>query len=353
AAGKRAAPAQPTRPPEIPVRDRSLHDGPGATRTLPLSFSQERLWLLDRLEPGATAYNLPCSSRLVGRLDPAMLERCLAEIVRRHESLRTTFASRDGRPVQIVAPTSTFRLPVVDLSRLTEPERHVQVETLLHADLSTPFDLARGPLYRASLLRLDPAHHVLLQNMHHIISDGWSIRVLFRELATLLEGRQPPEPPIQYPDFSLWQRERLRGEVLEEQLAYWTRQLEGPLPTLQLPADRQRPTLQTYRGARLDHRLAAPLTRGLHGLSQDRGVTLFMTLLATFKLLLHRYTGQDDVIVGSPVAGRRRLETEGLIGFFLNTLVLRTRLSPALPLAELLERVRRTVLGATAHQDLP
>ncbi|MCP4661375.1 MAG: non-ribosomal peptide synthetase, partial [bacterium] len=326
---------------------------------MPLSFSQERLWLLDRLEPGSTAYNLPYPARLKGKLRVAALERAIDEIVRRHESLRTTFAFQDGEPVQRIAPPAPFRLPVVDLSRLADAERRVEAEALLHADATTPFDLEHGPLFRATLLRLDASGYVLVQNMHHVISDGWSIGVFFRELGTLVAafsaGRPSPLPPlpIQYADYAIWQRERLSGEFLERQLGYWKEQLGGRLPTLELPADRPRPRFQTHRGASVSRRLPAELSEALNALSQRHGASLFMTLLAVFNGLLHRYTGQEDLIVGSPIAGRQRLEVEGLIGFFLNTLALRTRLEAELSFRELLERVRKVLLDATAYQEVP
>ncbi|MCP4662639.1 MAG: amino acid adenylation domain-containing protein, partial [bacterium] len=347
--------------PEIRPRDRALFSGPGA-EPLPLSFSQERLWLLDRLEPGSTAYNLPIAARLDGELEAAVLESCLNEVVRRHESLRTTFASRDGLPVQVIHPPARFRLPVVDLARLAESDREVRIMTLIRADASTPFDLEGGPLWRACLLHLDRTQHVLVQNMHHIISDGWSMGVIFRELATLVEacsagrpapGTALPELPIQYADFALWQRERLRGERLESQLRYWRRQLGDAAALLELPCDRPRPPFQTHRGAGVERRLPARLSGGLHALSRRHDASLFMTLLAAFKLLLYRYTGREDLIVGSPIAGRGRIEIEPLIGFFLNTLALRTRIAGTLSFGELLGRVRRVVLEATVHQEVP
>ncbi|MCP4660045.1 MAG: AMP-binding protein, partial [bacterium] len=331
------------------------------TGRLPLSFSQERLWLLDRLEPGSSAYNLPFPVRLEGELEPAVLERCLAEIVRRHESLRTTFAFRDGQPEQLIAPPSAWRLPVVDLTRLAPRDRGIGVEALLHADAAGPFDLERGPLYRAHLVRLGAREHFLVHTMHHIISDGWSIGVFLGELVSLLEafaaGRclagALPELPIGYADYAVWQRERLRGELEERQLAYWRVELGGELPTLELPTDRQRPAIQTHRGAASSRRLPETLSASLHALSRRREASLFMTLLTAFKVLLYRITGQQDVIVGAPIAGRQRVEIEGLIGFFLNTLALRTVFGADVRFHELLDRVRRGVLEATAHQEVP
>ncbi|MCP4663977.1 MAG: amino acid adenylation domain-containing protein, partial [bacterium] len=347
--------------PEIRPRDRKASSGPGA-EPLPLSFSQERLWLLDRLEPGSTAYNLPFSARLDGELEVAVLERCLDEIARRHESLRTTFADRDGLPVQVIHPPAALRLPVVDLARLAAADREARVTALIRAEVATPFDLERGPLWRVRLLRLERTQHVLVQNMHHVISDGWSIGVIFRELATMLEAFSAgtagpfgklPELPIQYPDFAIWQRERLHGERLESQLAYWREQLGGAAALLELPGDRPRPSFQTHRGAGVERRLPPSLSGVLHALSQRHDASLFMTLLAAFKLLLHRFTGEEDILVGAPIAGRGRVEIERLVGFFINTLTLRTRLEGAMSFRELLGRVREIVLEATLNQEVP
>ncbi|MCP4656403.1 MAG: amino acid adenylation domain-containing protein, partial [bacterium] len=352
--GERDGGPEPFDASEIRSRDRS--------EPLPLSFSQERLWLLDRLEPGSTAYNLAFPARLEGELEATVLEGCLNEVARRHESLRTTFAARDGLPMQVIHPPARFRLPVVDLARLAESDRETRIMAVIRADASTPFDLERGPLWRACLLHLDRRQHVLVQNMHHIISDGWSMVVIFRELATLVEacsagrpaaGTVLPELPIQYGDFALWQRERLRGERLESQLRYWHRQLGGEVPVLELPCDRLRPPVQTHRGAGVERRLPARLNGELHALSRRHDASLFMTLLAAFKLLLYRWTGQEELTVGSPIAGRERIEIEGLVGFFLNTLALRTRIAGTLSFGELLGRVRRVVLEATVHQEVP
>ena len=326
---------------------------------LPLSFAQERLWFLEQLEPGNTAYNIAAAYRLRGPLDVAALERSLNEIVRCHEVLRTTFATMDGRPVQVIAPEMSLTLPVEDLQELPEAEREAEAQRLLTEEAQRPFDLEKGPLLRAALLRLDEEEHVLLLTMHHIVSDGWSMGVFNRELAVLYEafsvGKPSPLPelPIQYADFAVWQREWLQGEVLEEQLAYWREHLGGDLSVLELPTDRPRPAAQSFRGATQSFVLSGDLTESLKALSRREGVTLFMTLLAAFKTLLYRYTGQEDVVVGSPIAGRNRSEIEGLIGFFVNTLVLRTDLSGNPTFRELLERVREVALGAHARQDLP
>jgi amino acid adenylation domain-containing protein len=325
----------------------------------PLSFAQQRLWFLDQISPGNPFYNVHDAIYFDHPLDVEALKRSIAEIARRHESLRTTFVSLDGQPVQVVAPMSDLPLPLSDLSRLSESEREAEMLRISGEEAVRPFDLARGPLVRTRLLRLDESTHVLLLTMHHIISDGWSLEVLVKELRALYEAfsageRSPlPELPIQYADFAVWQRDWLRGEVLAEQLSYWKNQLAHAPASLELPADRPRPLVQTFRGASQWLDIPGNLTEALKAFSQREGVTLFMTLLAAFKALLYRYTGQEDIVVGSPIAGRNREELDGLIGFFVNTLVLRTRLSADLSFRALVRRVRETALGAYAHQDLP
>ena len=286
-----------------------------------------------RLDPGNSVYNFPAAVRLKGPLNEVALKQSLDEIVRRHEALRTTFAIVDGRPVQIIAPTLTLALPIVDLQELPETEQEAEVQRLATNEAQRTFDLSHGPLVRATVLRLGENEHVGLLTMHHIVSDGWSTGILIREMAILYEGfcsGKPtclPKLPIQYADFAHWQRQWLDGGVLESQLTYWKRQLAGAPPFLDLPTDHPRPVVQTFRGAHQSLRLAENLGRELKALSRQEGVTLFMTLLAAFKILLHYYTSQDNVIVGTPIANRNRLETEGLIGFFVNTLVLRTDFS--------------------------
>lgn len=325
---------------------------------LPLSFAQRRLWFIDQLEPGNSTYNFPVAVRLKGSLNVLALERSVNEIVARHEALRTTFATVEGRPAQVIAPTLIVRLPVVNLQHLSESEREAEVQRLVIEEAQRPFNLARGPLLRATLLRLAEEEHVGLLTMHHIVSDGWSTAILIREMAVLYEalsrGRSSPLPelPIQYVDFAHWQREWLQGEVLETQLDYWMRQLLGA-PLLDLPTDHPRPAVQTFRGAHRSLLLPKNVGEGLRALSRQQGITLFMILLAAFKILLHRYTSQDDLIVGTPIANRNRLEIEGLIGFFVNTLVMRTDLSGNPTFRELSRRVREVCLGAYAHQDLP
>jgi amino acid adenylation domain-containing protein len=323
----------------------------------PLSFAQQRLWFLDQLVPGNPFYNIFDAYRLRGVLDRDAVGRALEAIVARHEALRTTFAVVDGRPVQVIAANQRVEIPVAD-SGVGRAEREKRAQEWISATARRPFDLGRGPLLVAGLLRLDEEEHVLLLTMHHIVSDGWSMGVFIQELARFYEefsGGPPaalPEPPIQYADFAVWQREWLSGEVLEEQLSYWSRQLTD-LPVLELPTDRPRPPVQSFRGR--EHSISFPktLTEGLSELSRREGATLFMTLLAAFQVLLARYTGQEDVVVGSPIAGRTDVETEGLIGFFVNTLVLRGDLSGKPSFCEFLRRVRETALGAYAHQDLP
>jgi len=324
-----------------------------------LSFAQARLWFLEQLEPGSYAYNMPAAVRLTGSLNVAALKQSLQEIVQRHEALRTTFRMVSGEPLQLIAPVKALTLPLVDLCQLPEAQQEAQVERLATSEAQQPFDLAIGPLLRAKLLHLGEAEHVLLLTMHHIVSDGWSIGVLIRELAALYEafssGKPSPLPqlPIQYADFAHWQRQWLQGEVLAAQLSYWQQQLAGAQTVLELPTDRRRPAVQTYGGATQFLALPAPLSQKLKSLSQRSGVTLFMTLLAAFQTLLYRYTGQEDICIGSPIANRNRSETEDLIGFFVNTLVLRTDMSENPSFQELLGRVREVALGAYAHQDLP
>ncbi|HEX8559857.1 MAG TPA: amino acid adenylation domain-containing protein [Pyrinomonadaceae bacterium] len=328
-------------------------------RSAPLSFAQQRLWFLDRLEPESAAYNLPSALRVRGPLDAAALERSLDEIVRRHEVLRTTFAIEDGEPRQFVAPHAGLRLPLIDLSELSEPEREAEAGRLTAEEARLPFDLGAGPLLRATLLRLGEEEHALLLTMHHVVSDGWSVGVLVRELRALYEaftrGGESPlgELAVQYADYAVWQREHLRGERLEAQLAYWRKQLAGLPPALELPADSPRPKVRSLRGASVSVELSEELTGGLKALGRREGATLYMTLLAAFQLLLHRYTGRRDVVVGVPVANRNREELEGLVGFFVNTLVMRTDLSGDPTFRELLGRVKEVALGAYAHQDAP
>ena len=318
-----------------------------ADEPVPLSFAQQRLWFLDQFQPGSPVYNIPAALRITAPLNAFALEQSLNEIVRRHEALRTTFAAVDGRPVQVIAPALRVPLPVTDLRGLPQTERETEATRLATQEAQHPFDLARGPLVRATLLRLGAGDHVLLLTMHHIVSDGWSMGVFFRELAVLYEayatGKPSPLPelPVQYADFAQWQRQWLQGEVLAAHLTYWKQHLAGAPEVLELPTDRPRPAVQSFRGATYPFTLPPALSTALKTLSQREGVTLFMTLLAAFKTLLHRYTGQGDLVVGAPIANRTRAEIEGLIGFFVNTLVLRTDLSGNPRFGELLGRVWR------------
>jgi amino acid adenylation domain-containing protein/non-ribosomal peptide synthase protein (TIGR01720 family) len=323
---------------------------------IPLSFAQQRLWFLDQMEPGTPAYNIPLALRLHGPLNTSALEQSLNAIVARHEVLRTTFATHDGQPSQLIAP-SLF-LPL-DVHELQAADSELEARRLATAEAARPFDLSHGPLVRAQLLQLAPADHVLLLNIHHIAADGWSIGVLVRELAAHYQAARqssaPPLPPlpIQYADYAIWQRQWLQGATLSTQLAYWRERLAGVPALLDLPTDRPRPASRSFAGATQRLTLSAPLSEALAALSQREGATLFMTLLATFKLVLARYSGQDDILVGTPVAGRTRRETEPLIGFFVNTLVLRSDLSGNPTFRELLARVREVVLDALSHQELP
>jgi amino acid adenylation domain-containing protein len=326
---------------------------------VPLSFAQQRLWLMDRQQPGNTAYVLASAIRLTGRLDAGALARALREVVRRHEVLRTSFPADGEGPMQAVAPDGEVRLERLDLRALAGPVREAELRRRLVAAARRPFDLARGPLLRLALLRLAEAEHALLLTVHHAVFDGWSRGLLVREVVALYEafsrgGASPlPELPIQYADLSLWQRRHLGEEALAADLAYWRRQLAGPLPALRLPTDRPRPPRPSWRGARRPFALPDGLAGQVQSLARREGATLFMVLLAGFTALLHRYTGQDDLVIGTDVANRNRAETEELIGFFVNQLVLRTDLSGNPSFGELLARVREVVLGAYAHQDLP
>src|SRR5437588_5771268 len=327
-------------------------------RNVPLSFAQQRLWFLNELVPGNPFYNEFIGLRLNVHLNIKILEQSLKEIVRRHEALRTTFSTTDGGPVQVISPILPLPLNVIDLRRLPAAEREAEAIRLATEETRLPFDLASGPLVRTSLLQMGEADYAFLLIMHHIISDTWSLGIFFQELTTLYNafalGRPSPlaELAIQYADYAVWQREWLQGEVLEGQLNYWREQLRE-LPLLQMPTDRARPAVQTFRGAQLRLEIAPTLVTQLRQLSQREGVTPFMTMMAAFKVLLYRYTGQDDIVVGSYIAGRNRAEIEGLIGFFINTQVLRTDLSGDPTFLELLVREHEVAVGAYAHQDVP
>jgi amino acid adenylation domain-containing protein len=330
----------------------------GRGGALPLSFAQERMWFLDRLTPGSPVYTIAYRIRLRGAVDPEALRRALEALVHRHEALRTVFPERDGSPVQVVAEPARFDLPSADLSLLPTDVAEREVERLSAEDARRPFDLGGGPLFRASLVRTGEDAWALLLALHHVVADGWSMEIVFRELAQLYaahaEGRAPELPPLalQYPDYAAWQREWLSGPRLERQVGWWRERL-ADAPVLDLPADRPRPATPSFRGAQVAFRLSAETARAVDELARAEGATRFIVLLAAFQLLLSRWSGQDDVVIGSPVAGRGRPETEGMVGLFVNTLALRTNLSGDPAFREVIGRARETVLGAFAHQDVP
>lgn len=325
----------------------------------PLSFAQQRLWLLEQLQPGNPAYHIPAAIRLNGQLNVAALEQSLQQIIHRHEILRTTFVLVDGKPTQYIAPNAPFALSNTNLQHIPPSEQEAVVLDSVRQEVVRPFDLANGPLLRAALFELQPQEHVLVVCLHHIVADDWSMGIFIQEMTTLYHGFVQGEPvalpplPVQYGDFAAWQHHRFQGEAWEKLLTYWKTQLTGALPVLQMPADRPRPALQTFAGAKEPITLPAPLAQKLQQLSRQENVTLFTTLLAAFDLLLHTYTGQNDLIVGTPAASRPYVETESLIGFFVNTLVLRVDLSDKLTFRALLRHVHQVVTGAYTHQGLP
>ena len=338
---------------ETLIVPRSSEEGP-----FPLSFAQRRLWFVNQLQPENNAYNIAIAVRLRGSLTVEALRCSLSEIVRRHETLRATFQTIEGRPVQVVNPVQPLSLPLIALDG---PSTEIDDEALRIAidEAGTPFDLLKGPLLRSRLLRLKSDEHVLLLTMHHIIADGWSLGILVDELRVLYEaycaGKPSPLPEllIQSADFARWQNERLQGELLEKNLAYWQRQLRQPLAELELPANGPRPAVQSFRGATESLMLSQPLSDSLQALSERQRVTLFMTLLAAFNVLLHSYSGQRDIVVGTGVANRDRAETERLIGCFVNLLVLRTDLSGGSTFIQLLDQVKEVTIAGYAHQELP
>ena len=344
-------PAAADRPPPLAPASR---EGP-----LPLSFPQERVWFLDQLAPGAIAYSFQFTLRFTGAFDPAALRWALSELVRRHEVLRTSFPAVDGRPAQVIHPPFAAAVPQVDLSGLPAAMREPCAERLVRREIRRGFDVTRIPLLRWILMKLGSRDHLLLHVEHHFVHDGWSLAVFLRELKELYAtGRAGlpsplPEPPIQYADFAVWQRRWMQGEALRWQLAYWRQRLAGSPPPLELPADRPRPRTHSFRGGALRVDLPAEIYRDLRALSRREGSTLFMTMLAAFYTLLYRYTGREDIVLGSGIANRRLRELEGLIGMVVNTLVFRTALAGELSFRELLGRVRETTLGAHDHQDMP
>jgi amino acid adenylation domain-containing protein len=333
--------------------ERRPHDG-----RLPLSYPQRRLWFVEQAMENQVQNNISSVTEIQGPLQPEVLRRCFEEIVRRHEVLRSGFVAEAGNPVQVVHPPAAFPLPLEDLSPLPDDEREPTAMRIAAGEGRTPFDLRQAPLLRARLLRLAPERHLLVTVAHHIVSDGWSIGVLIRELTALypelLASRPSPLPelPVQYGDFCHWQQE-LPPERLETLRRYWKAQLAGAVPTVMLPLDHPRPAAPSHRGAMETFRVDAELTGVLKALGQNEGATLFMTLLTAFDVLLHRYSGQEELSIGTPVAGRSHSELEGLIGFFVNLLVLRTDLSGAPSFRQLLSQVREMTLGAYAHQDMP
>lgn len=339
-----------TAPPLVPIP----RAGP-----IPLSFAQQRLWFIDQLEPGNAIYNIPQMVRLHGKLDVEVLEKTLNAIVQRHEALRTTFDTVDGQPVQVIAHAASLPISITDISSLRASELEAETNRMAREEAQRPFDLTRGPVLRASLLRCSAEDHLLLVIMHHIVGDRWSAGVLAEELqviyAATVEGKPSPlaELPVQYADFAAWQRGWLRGELLERQVSYWKQQLAGAPTVLTLPTDRQRPAVQSFNGTTEVRVLSRESLAKLTALCQSEGVTMFMTLLAAVQTLLSRYSGQEDIVVGSPIAGRNYAELEPLIGFFVNTLALRTDLSGDPTFSELLVRVKEVTLNAYAHQDIP
>ncbi len=330
-----------------------------AVYAFPLSYAQQRLWFLDQLSPGNSAYNIPVATPIETPIDVAVLQQCVDALIERHETLRTSFEMVDGEPRQQVQEQRPVVVRLVDIEhRAAVDDREAAVQRLASEEARRPFDLRHDPLLRVTLVRVEPRRHVLLMTLHHIVADAWSIGVLWSELTTLYAafaaGAASPLPPlpIQYADYAIWQRAWLTGDVRETQLAYWRQRLDA-LPTLMLPTDRGRPTVQSFRGDHVPVTLDAALTGALARLGQHVSATLFMTVLAGFKALLMRYSGQTDVMVGTPIAGRDRAQLEGLIGFFVNTLVLRTDLSDDPTVLDLIARVRETALGAYAHAELP
>src|SRR5229473_2530290 len=338
---------------EMPPLEQVSRDG-----DLELSYAQQRLWIIDQLEPGSAAYNIPIAIRIRGRLDVDSLEKTLQELVRRHEVLRTRIEMRGGRCVQVIEPAKRELLEREVLGGLSSEKREEEVSRKVLEETGRAFDLEHGPLLRVRVLKLGEEEHVLLVTMHHIVSDGWSMGVLVREVARLYEafvkGEESPLPElgIQYADYAVWQREWLQGEILEGQLKYWREQLKD-VPVLEMPTDHPRPAVASHRGAGVPVQISREVLKGLKELSGQEGMTLFMVLLAGFQVMLSRYSGQEDVAVGAPIANRRRAELEELIGFFVNQLVLRVDLSGDPSVREMLRRVREVCLGAYAHQDLP
>jgi acyl carrier protein len=328
-------------------------------KPLPLSIAQQRLWIIDQMEPGSSLYNVPRAIRMIGDLDVQAIESALNGIVKRHEVLRTTYCLQEDEPVQVIAPERRIALPIMDLSALPPDDRKKESRRVIQDESAKAFDLVRDSILRAILLKLDAREHILFLNTHHIASDGWSNGVFLRELAALYiaahngTASQLPDLTIQYADYAVWQRNWLQGEVLEKNLAYWRARLEGAPALLELPADRPRPRVQSFRGSIHIAVLPASLMDAVRALGRQHETTVFMTLLAAFKILILYYSKQTDIVIGTDTAGRNDVGTEALIGFFVNLVVLRTDLSGDPCVKELLGRVRETALGAYAHQHAP
>ncbi len=350
------------------LHQRLRPDSPGASvpltvRTrkgrIPLSFAQERLWFLERLGMVGAAYSMPIAFRLEGFLHVRALEQAFGELLRRHEGLRTRFAEIDGQACQIIDPPGAYRLEVIDVSSMEREQQEEQVQFVLQTALERPFDLQMGPLFAVQLIRLSAEEHVLHMMMHHIVSDGWSSGVLMRDIdvlyAAYVQGKQPslPELPVQYADYSMWQRERLQGAVLQKLLDFWKKQLANAPVTLEFPTDRPRPAVANFKGGVLTFDLSESLCAELRKLAKAEDVTLYMVVLSAYHIVLSRWSGQRDIIVGSPIAGRTDVKLDDLIGFFVNTLMFRARLTPQLTFRELLQQVKQTALDAYAYQELP
>jgi len=332
---------------------------PRDTNKFPLSFSQQRLWFLDKLEPGSPLYNIPAVLRLKGTLDIPALEKSFNKIIERHEVLRTTFTEENGEALQVVAKQLTLNVEIIDLQDTPPEQRDAVMHQHAIEESLKPFNLSQGPLLRVTLLKFSDDDHALLVTMHHIVSDNWSTGLFVHEIMQMYpafaQGRQPqlPELVVQYADFAAWQRKWFKGKTMEEQVNYWKEQLNGIPPVIELPLDKPRPAYQTFNGDFKTFHIPAEISARLKEISRRQDVTMFMTLLAAYFVLLHRYSGQDDICVGSPIANRNRKETEAMIGFFVNTLVLRGQLHGNPPFSEFLQRIKETTLGAYAHQDLP
>ncbi|MGZ4106606.1 MAG: amino acid adenylation domain-containing protein, partial [Tumebacillaceae bacterium] len=329
------------------------------TEHVPLTFAQERIWFADQLNPNSYAYNIPEVVRLQGPLDFEAMQRAFGELIRRHETLRTTFTQVDGKPVQVIAPYTGFTLPVLDLTDLPDAEREAKAIEIANKYAIEPFDLKKGPLMNARMIKLADDDHLMVPIFHHIIADGWSMGVLFSEIVAHYEAFRHdnvsplPELAVQYADFAYWQREWLQGDSIDKQLAYWKKQLSGDLPVMQLPTDRPRPKVQGFSGQFLGFQLTQELSEKMYALTKQEGATMYMTLLSAFNTLLYRYSGLEDILVGSPIAGRNREEIEGLIGVFVNPIVMRTDMSGSPTFRELIAQVRKVALEAYANQDVP